>query len=169
MQQQWKPSSSINLKEGKIFFTDTQNRLCSETSLWRPATVPPVSGLWQRGHLNRGCVRTRVIYYTVSIIHIVTCISDLQTGFGSVSRVTGHSPVVTTNNYNTLKITVIITHVKSHTKSSQADFQFFFNYELPVAMSYRKMTRQILWYFVIEPWHGPHRKHLLYCKCRCVT
>jgi hypothetical protein len=34
---------------------------------------------------------------------------------------------VTTNNYNTLKITVIITHEKSHRKSSQADFQFFPN------------------------------------------
>jgi hypothetical protein len=57
-----------------------------------------------------------------------------------MSRFIGYSPVVTTNNYNTLKITVIITNVKSHIKFSQADFQFFFNYELPVAMSYRQLT-----------------------------
>jgi hypothetical protein len=37
-------------------------------------------------------------------------------------------------------MTVFITHVKTHTKSSQADFHFFFNYEIPVAMSYRQLT-----------------------------
>jgi hypothetical protein len=57
-----------------------------------------------------------------------------------VSRLIEYSLVVTTNNYNTLKITVIITHVKSHAKSSQAHFQFFFYYELLVAMSYRQLT-----------------------------
>jgi hypothetical protein len=29
-------------------------------------------------------------------------------------------------------------------KSSQADFKFFFNYELPVAVSYRELLRTVL-------------------------
>jgi hypothetical protein len=61
-----------------------------------------------------------------------------------VNQFTGHSSVETTINYNTLKITVIITRVKPHAKSSQADFQFFFNYELPVAMSYSQVTLNYL-------------------------
>jgi hypothetical protein len=60
-----------------------------------------------------------------------------------VNRFIGYSLVVTTNNHNTFKITLIVTHVKSHTKSSQADFQSFFNYELPVAMSYRQLTLSV--------------------------
>jgi hypothetical protein len=47
-----------------------------------------------------------------------------------VDRFIGYSVLITINNYNILKITVIITYGKSHTKSSQADFKFFFNYEL---------------------------------------
>jgi hypothetical protein len=39
------------------------------------------------------------------LFNIVTCISDYR----SVSLFIGHSLVVTTNNYNTSKITVIIT------------------------------------------------------------
>jgi hypothetical protein len=54
-----------------------------------------------------------------------------------VNRFIGYSLVVTANNYNTLRIAVII---KSHTKFSQADFQFIFNYEFPAAMSYRQLT-----------------------------
>jgi hypothetical protein len=65
-------------------------------------------------------------------------------GFGLVSRLTGYSPVVTTNNYDLLKITVIITRVKSYTKFSQAHFKFFFNYEFPVAMSYQQLTLKCL-------------------------
>jgi hypothetical protein len=36
----------------------------------------------------------------------VTCISDLQTGFGSVNRFVRYLQAVNTSNYNTLKITV---------------------------------------------------------------
>jgi hypothetical protein len=56
--------------------------------------------------------------------HIVTCISDLYLGFALVNRFIGYSLVVTTSNYNTFKITVIIAYkvFKSQVKSSQADF-----------------------------------------------
>jgi hypothetical protein len=56
-----------------------------------------------------------------NLVDIVTCFSNLKTGFGLVSRFIGYSLIVTTDNYNTLKITVIITHAKSHIMSSQAD------------------------------------------------
>jgi hypothetical protein len=60
--------------------------------------------------------------------------------YGLVNRFIGYSQLVTTNNCNALKITVIITNVKSHNKCSLAGFQFFINCELPVAMSYRQVT-----------------------------
>jgi hypothetical protein len=60
-----------------------------------------------------------------------------------MGRFIGYSPVVTANNYNILKTTVIITHVKSDTNPSQVDFQFVFNYELPAAMSYRLSTASV--------------------------
>jgi hypothetical protein len=41
---------------------------------------------------------------------IVTYISDFRRGFGLANRFIGYSPVVTTINYNTFKITIIITH-----------------------------------------------------------
>jgi hypothetical protein len=41
---------------------------------------------------------------------IVTCISDFRRGSGFANRFIGYSLVVTTNNYKTFKITVIITH-----------------------------------------------------------
>jgi hypothetical protein len=58
------------------------------------------------------CISPRFI--SVSSLHFsfysVTCISDYRRVFGSVSRFVGYSLVVTTINYNTFKITVIITH-----------------------------------------------------------
>jgi hypothetical protein len=42
--------------------------------------------------------------------NIVTCTSDQRQGFGSVRRFIGSPLVVTTINYNTFKITVIVTH-----------------------------------------------------------
>jgi hypothetical protein len=36
-------------------------------------------------------------------VNIVTCISDLYTGFGLVNQYIGYSQVVGTSNYNTLK------------------------------------------------------------------
>jgi hypothetical protein len=41
---------------------------------------------------------------------IVTYIGDFRLGFGLANRFIGYSPVVITINYNTLNITVIITH-----------------------------------------------------------
>jgi hypothetical protein len=70
-------------------------------------------------------------------IHIDTCLSDyVYFGFRLLSRFIGASPVVTTNNCNTFKITVIITHkdFNSHVKSTQVF------YELPVAVSYRELN-----------------------------
>jgi hypothetical protein len=46
----------------------------------------------------------------------------LRRGFGLVNRFIGSSLVVTTNNYNTLKIIVTIAHVTSHRKSSNSSF-----------------------------------------------
>jgi hypothetical protein len=40
----------------------------------------------------------------------VMCISDLRRGFELANRFIAYSQVVTTVNYNTFKITVIITH-----------------------------------------------------------
>jgi hypothetical protein len=62
----------------------------------------------------------------------------LRRVFGLVSRFIGSSLLVTTNNCSTFKITVIITHkvFNSHLKSSHV----FFNYELPVAVSYRELN-----------------------------
>jgi hypothetical protein len=44
------------------------------------------------------------------MMYTVTCDSRLQTGFGCVSGFIDHSQIVITNNYNTLKNTVTITH-----------------------------------------------------------
>jgi hypothetical protein len=41
------------------------------------------------------------------------CISDSWTGYELVTQFIEYSPVVTTNNYNTLKITVTVTHVNN--------------------------------------------------------
>jgi hypothetical protein len=53
-----------------------------------------------------------------------------------MNRFIGSSLLVTTNNCNTFKITVIITHevFNSHVKSSQVF------YELPVPVSYRELN-----------------------------
>jgi hypothetical protein len=42
--------------------------------------------------------------------NIVTYIRDYRCGFGLVNRFIGYSPVVTTINYDTLKIILTITH-----------------------------------------------------------
>jgi hypothetical protein len=44
------------------------------------------------------------------MLDIDTCISDFYMGFGLVNRFHGYSQIVTTINYNTLKITVTIAH-----------------------------------------------------------
>jgi hypothetical protein len=43
-------------------------------------------------------------------INNFTCITDYRRGFGSVNRFTKYSLVVTTSNYTTFKITVIMTN-----------------------------------------------------------
>jgi hypothetical protein len=60
----------------------------------------------------------------------------LRRGFGLVNQFIGSLLTVTTNNCNTFKITIIITHkvFNSHVKSSQVF------YELPVAVSYRELN-----------------------------
>jgi hypothetical protein len=52
---------------------------------------------------------------------------------------------------------------QSHTKSSQADFLFFFYDELSVAIFYRELRTEIAAPFVfkITHLHGPHGKHRL--------
>jgi hypothetical protein len=52
--------------------------------------------------------------------YIVTCRSDLSHRFGLVNRFIGSSLVVTTISSYTLKITVTIAHVTSHTMSSNS-------------------------------------------------
>jgi hypothetical protein len=42
--------------------------------------------------------------------YIVACLGWLRCGFEVMNRFIGSSLVVTTNNYNTFKITVIMTH-----------------------------------------------------------
>jgi hypothetical protein len=60
----------------------------------------------------------------------------LRRGFGLANRFIGSSLVVTKNNCNTFKITVIIIHkvFNSHVKSSQVF------YEIPVAVPYRELN-----------------------------
>jgi hypothetical protein len=48
-------------------------------------------------------------YVTICMHNIVMCISEYRRGFGLVNRLFGYSPVVNINNFNTFKITVIIT------------------------------------------------------------
>jgi hypothetical protein len=84
-----------------------------------------VSIIWYKRIRNESLILSRVLVTS-------------KWGVALVNLFSGYPIVVTTNNYSTLKITVIITHVKSHNKSSQVDFQFFLNYELLVAVSYRQ-------------------------------
>jgi hypothetical protein len=44
---------------------------------------------------------------------IVMCISNFRCGFELANRFIGHSLVVPTNNYNTFKFTVTVTHKKN--------------------------------------------------------
>jgi hypothetical protein len=51
---------------------------------------------------------------------------------------------------------------KSHVKSSQADFWFFFCYELPVAISHENwLVAPIV--FKVTPLHGPHGNTVFLC------
>jgi hypothetical protein len=53
-------------------------------------------------------------------INIVTCFSDYDAGLDLVNRFIGSSLVVTTISSYTVKVTVTIAHVASHTKSSNS-------------------------------------------------
>jgi hypothetical protein len=50
------------------------------------------------------------LFHNLGLNYIITCRSDYRSGFGLPNRFIGYSYVITTINYNTLRIPVIIPH-----------------------------------------------------------
>jgi hypothetical protein len=87
------------------------------------------------------------------IYNIVTCIMWLKTGFGLVNRFIWYSLAVTTINYNTLQITVIIAHIKSSihmlspqkSTSNSSSTQLWFNPESESYVTTNSQSASLSW------------------------
>jgi hypothetical protein len=100
------------IQTGKILWTRRQK--CNIKFSFFKSWVEPLANFLLR---CEGSVKLQYILYDM---HIVTWMGWLKHGFGLVNQFIGSSLYVTTFSSYTLKITVIIAHVTSHTKSSNS-------------------------------------------------